>query len=848
MVHGSGTVNLNDVNTNGLTIDSIDTTNAGAVPAGSNITVTSANALTLADAVTAGTGLVTMTATSITAKSIVLEDAFDAGSHTVNLTATNNAITTGNNAINFDNGTITAGDLNLTTASGGINENFGQINSAGTMTIAASDGSHDRGNSVNFSANPSNFFGTVNITDAGDINLHGMDGYILSGISSTGNIYAETNYGIDGSVLTTGTLEVSGAIQTSKTGGTIDLSNTRTSAKYGIKVDSLGSLSASGGITVATTQSELGLNHNGIDILGNINSTHGDVYIYDNRNYGLDGVGSLYAADMTIVGSVSTTSGSVHLEDFGAGTIDIASGATLDGGNTTGLIIQSDNGSLLQSGGTMQSEIASGTAISLTAANNISQDAGATISASNATTADTGISITASGGNIIQDGSVTTAGSQIEMIAHGDFTQHSTGIITAGSLFNWGNVTVSAYGESVGSTGIFTQAGTIEGNDLSLTASATSGSTGDLLQNGSLISHDSFSSNNGVQLYQGHGLNLTQGVTGTISTTGSNVYFSNNTTGASEENITQAGSINTHGGDAEFTLSDTGTITQNSTGSITANQVALFLYNNATVDLNGAANTFSAVSVVNGNGTTTPISTALNVTDQGALAFGLFYNNGAPEPSPSDTLSSLLINAGGNVTQLTSNDDGDTSESLTVTGATTINAGSHNITLDGANHFNGVVNLSGNTVRVDNIPALEFGNVTATGDLSSTVFGAVTQATGTSINVTGATNINAESNDITLTNNNVLNGAVSLTGNAISLTQAAGNDLTLNAIDAYGNVTVKDSDGTLTFTGSTPTITLRDGASNNKVILVASHLSNQNSGANAAIDLGTGSAMSGSFI
>ena len=666
-----GNVTLKDVDASGLVLGAstiggeLDVTSSGAVTqsgaltvagtttvdAGtSNITLTNAGndfgnqtveltgkVISLTDSDTSGLTLGAVTAsgtTTFSAKSIDVEDDLNVGAHTLNLTTTNAGITSGNNAIHFDNGTVTAGNLNLTTASGRIYEDTGLINSSGTMTIAASDGVSDGGNAADLS-NADNLFGTVNVTSAGDVSLYGKNGYIISGITSTGNIYAETNYGIGGA--TTGTLEVSGAVTTTKANGSIHLSNTKSDVAYGLKIDNTGSLSASGDINVSTSQSESSLTHNGIDVEGSISSTGGNIYIYDNRNYALPG--SAYAANMNITGSITTNTGSLELEDFGAGTITIGAGANLDGGSANTLTIQSDNGSISQIAGN--------------------------ITSSDANTANTGVSITSTDGNITQNGTITTSGSQVYMSSNGDFSQNGT--ITAGSGSTWGNVSLVANGVAGGSTGVFTQAGTIEGNDLSLIASADDGATGTLLQNGTLISHDLTNQNIGVGLYNGQALVITQGQAGTITTTGSRVALDDSLV-ASGESITQAGSINTDGGDVQLFLTGTGTITQNSTGSITAKQVESFLTTNANIVLNGTSNTYSALAIVNLSGTTTPISTSVNAKDQGNLAFGLFYNNGSPAPSPGDSLSSLVLNTNGNINHLTSDDDGDIPELTIVSG------------------------------------------------------------------------------------------------------------------------------------------------------------------------------------
>lgn len=401
VVDSGGAVNLNQPGGNDFGGNAVSIVGADGASAG---------AITLNDSSVLGLNLAAVNTGSpatITAQAITLSDNFDAGSNTVNLTTTGTGITAGNHAINFSTGTLTAGDINLTTASGGIFEDFGTINSSGTMSIAASDGAADGGNSVDFSNTPGNLFGTVNISNAGDVNLFGMNVYTISGINSTGNISAETNYAIDDPV--SGTLAVSGAIITSKSGGTISLSNTRTTAEYGIQID------------------DGGLTNNGIDMAGSIASSNGNIYIYDNRNYDPT---TPYAANMNITGSISTTSGSVALEDFGAGTIILADGANLNGGSNTALSILSDNGSILQTGGT----ITSAPGVSLSAVGDVTLT-----SATN----DFGDLLNASGNNItlVQDGTLNL----------GNITANGNVVLAATQLNN----TVGADAITVGSNKVW---------------------------------------------------------------------------------------------------------------------------------------------------------------------------------------------------------------------------------------------------------------------------------------------------------------------------------------------------------------------------------------------------------
>ena len=192
----------------------------------------------------------------------------------------------------------------------------------------------------------------------------------------------------------------------------------------------------------------------------------------------------------------------------------------------------------------------------------------------------------------------------------------------------------------------------------------------------------------------------------------------------------------------------------------------------------------------------------------------------------------FILTSHGNITQ---------KGALNVDGTTTLTANNGDIILMAANQMNGLLTLSANNIALDNIVATLFGNVTSTGNFISDNFSAVTQATNTAFTIGGTTTLRAQSNDVTLTNANHFQGAVSIIGNTVLLNQNSGENLTLQYLSALGNVVVQDQQGTLTFVGSTPTITLRSNEQNQKVTLSAAQFQNQNTGADSPIDLGAAS-------
>ncbi len=205
---------------------------------------------------------------------------------------------------------------------------------------------------------------------------------------------------------------------------------------------------------------------------------------------------------------------------------------------------------------------------------------------------------------------------------------------------------------------------------------------------------------------------------------------------------------------------------------------------------------------------------AVQIADENALQLGAVTAG-----------ENLFITAGGAVTQTTG--------ALKVAGATTVNAGANDITLDNsANDFTSTVSLNGRDVQFIYINALQLGASKVSGNLNITAGGAVTQATG-ALTVGGTTTVKAisgaEKQDITLTNaNNNFGGAMSLNGRNVQITD--GNALQLGASDIGGNLNitaggaVTQTTGALKVAGATRVtaqngetkqdITLADGQNN----------------------------------
>ena len=206
--------------------------------------------------------------------------------------------------------------------------------------------------------------------------------------------------------------------------------------------------------------------------------------------------------------------------------------------------------------------------------------------------------------------------------------------------------------------------------------------------------------------------------------------------------------------------------------------------NNITLN---TANDFSTVSIISGN---TVVLNDVNALDLGASTIS----------------GGLTVTTNGAITD---------SGPLTVAGTTTLTAGAaNNITLDNANDFNTVSVVSGNTVVLNDVNALDLGASTISGGLTVTTNGALTDSG--PLTVAGPTTLTAgAANNITLDNANDFSTVAITSGNTVVLNDI--NALDLGASTISGGLTVTTNgaltdSGPLTVAGPT---TLTAGAANN---------------------------------
>jgi filamentous hemagglutinin family protein len=321
---------------------------------------------------------------------------------------------------------------------------------------------------------------------------------------------------------------------------------------------------------------------------------------------------------------------------------------------------------------------------------------------------------------------------------------------------------------------------------------------------------------------------------------------------ATTGNITDSGAVSV-GGDAIFitsaadaditldTTSVTGSVGLNTNGaggdatftSSSAVDLAASTIGGALNVTAGGAITDSGTLAVTGN--TTLNAGANNITlDDAGNTFGTLAlagndvsiaENAATDLGASTVSGALSIASQGAITD---------SGTLAVTGNTTLNAGTNNITLDDAGNTFGTLALTGNDVSITENAATDLGASTVTGALSITSQGAITDSGavtvgGTStftstqnnaditldqVSSTGAVSLNTigATGNATFTSGIGVNLAASTVGGALTVTATTGNIIDSGAVSVGGTSTfttsAADADITLDTTSVTGTVSL----------------------------------------
>ncbi|MEM7268373.1 MAG: filamentous hemagglutinin N-terminal domain-containing protein, partial [Pseudomonadota bacterium] len=252
---------------------------------------------------------------------------------------------------------------------------------------------------------------------------------------------------------------------------------------------------------------------------------------------------------------------------------------------------------------------------------------------------------------------------------------------------------------------------------------------------------------------------------GAVSANGANVDLT-------DENALELGAVSA----TALDVIAGGAIAQTATQTITVTDVSDFDAGTADITLTQANDFQGAVSATGAN---------VDLTDDNALELGAV------------SATTLDVVAGGAITQTAT-------QTVTVTDVSDFDAGTEDITLTQANDFQGAVSASGANVDLTDANALQLGAVSAT-TLDVVAGGAITQTATQTITVTDVSDIDAGVADITLTQANDFQGAVSASGANVDL--ADDNALEFGAVSATTLYVI--AGGAITQT-ATQTITVAD--------------------------------------
>jgi filamentous hemagglutinin family protein len=206
-----------------------------------------------------------------------------------------------------------------------------------------------------------------------------------------------------------------------------------------------------------------------------------------------------------------------------------------------------------------------------------------------------------------------------------------------------------------------------------------------------------------------------------------------------------------------FVVSAGGDITQSANSTITASSASQLNAGTNAVTLTNAGNDFNGVEITAGDA---------SITDKNALVLRTIKTN------------TLTVKAGGDVTQILP---------ATVMGATSIDAGTNAVTLTNTNNDFNSIAVTGGAVSINDKNAVALDAIKAT-SLTVTAGGEVTQVADKTLEVTGATSVDAGTNAVTLANSGNDFGSIGVTAGAASITDK--NTVVLDALRAF-SLTVK---------------------------------------------------------
>ncbi|MBU6246143.1 MAG: filamentous hemagglutinin N-terminal domain-containing protein [Xanthomonadaceae bacterium] len=688
----------------------------------------------------------------------------------------------------------TAGSLDITTTGAGTTTTLGTLSTGTKLTVNASGTVLQSGalmvngattvnagsNAIELTNSGNDFQGTVNLT-GGTTQITDKNALTL-GTLSTGDLTATST-----GTLNLGTGPVGGALLATSNGGTI------TEGSGGVQVTGTSNLQAgTGAITLTDGNTHFGL---AVTAAG-------------------QGVSLVDSGNLTIASLSSGTNGTVNLTAGGSLTLPALG---IDTG-TAALTLAANGGALVMPGALSGASIALSGRDGITLGSDLSSAGTVTLTSSSGAISQTG-GVLAAGTLTGSSAGATTLGDANLVTALGSFSAAGFSLTNAQALTVNGAVSGGS-STTIDTAGNLDLGGNVSGTTTTLSAGGTIDQTAGIVTATTL----NLGSVGGASLT---GSNLVTNL-GEVTNTGSGGLSFTNASGLNLEGAIDVGIASGN----DLALAVTGNLTQSGGSVITANQLSGSSTGNTTLGGSNRLTTlgsFAAANLALTNAQVLAVNGPLSVpgtlsltTTAGGLSLASDISAATVNLNSAAALSlanhigatTLSLSSGGAISQ--------SAGALTVTGTTTVNAGSHAITLTGSgNDFGGTVNLTGSTTQITDQNALTLGTL-ATGALTATSTGALDLGIGTvggallatsnggaitegsgGVQVTGSSNLQAGTGAITLADgSNHFTGAVTAAGQGVTLVDSG--NLTVASLNSGTNGTVNlVADGALVIQGAT---------------------------------------------
>ncbi|WP_115559266.1 filamentous hemagglutinin N-terminal domain-containing protein [Xanthomonas dyei] len=718
-------------------------------------------------------------AVSLTGSTVMVNDS---NALTLGAIATNTLTATSHGSLNLGQGSI--GGIVTASSNGGAITQNGALTLTGPATLNAGSGAISLGNGGN------DFQGALTLVGTG-IAVSDLDTLSVTSLTAGSGGDVTLTAGADLVLpaqaidLGAGNLRLSAQGGTLATKGALSANQINLSARDGLTLDH--DIDATSTLALTTTNAAITQGGGAISAgaLGTVNAGTGTISLLGPGNdftAGLDvsggAIGIYDRNDLSIVSLVSAANSAVALTAGGMLSLPAQS---IDTGSAT-LQLRSDNSSLATNGALRGGNVSLNARTGITLSHDITSSGNLQLRTTNAaltqlagrlaidgtTTVNTGSGAVAlNGASNAFTGALSVTGGAVQInalsaLTLGSFSANAL-TVSSGSALDLGQGSVATSLTATSASGGITQTGGLEVGGAAQFTAGTDNITLDASDNDfrGVVGL----SGNAVQVVDRDRLTLGN------SSVGSLLVDSSNTAIDQQGALTVSGSSRFDAGIGSITLAD-------------------------------SANNFTgAVNLAGG---------AVQVVDTNTLTLGTL-NTGALTVSSTGALN-LGTGSTGALTATSNNGAITQTGALSVNGVGSINAGSGTIALtDIGNHFSNTVNLTGGAAQIVDANTLSLGSLN-TGALTVSSNGALNLGTGTTgsltatsnngaitqagaLTVTGASTVNAGSGAIALIDaNNDFQGAVSLTGNGIAVTDRS----VLNVSSINGN-----SNGDIALTAQT---------------------------------------------